>query len=36
MVSIRTERPSVSDTGTHGNHEPIGQGWNDGYIYNTQ
>ena len=35
-VPIRTERPSVREPGTHGNHAPIGHAQNDVYSANSQ
>ena len=35
-VPIRTDRPSVREPGTNGNHAPIGQAQNDGSSDNTQ
>ena len=35
-VPIRTERPSVREPGTNGNHAPIGQAHNDGSSTNIQ
>ena len=35
-VPSRTERPSVREPGTNGNHAPIGQAHNDGYSANSQ
>ena len=34
--TIRTEIPSVRETGTNGNHVPIGQAHNDGSSSNSQ
>ena len=35
-VPIRTEMPSVRETGTNGNHSPIGQAQNGGSSANSQ
>ena len=35
-VPIRTERPSVREPGTNGNHAPIGQAQNNGSSANSQ
>ena len=35
-VSSRTERPSVREPGTNGNHAPIGQAKNNGSSSNSQ
>ena len=35
-VPISTERTSVREPGTNGNHAPIGQAQNDGYSANSQ
>ena len=35
-VPSRTERPSVREPGTNGNHAPIGKAQNDGYSANRQ
>ena len=35
-VPSRTERPSVREAGTNGNHAPIGQSHNDGSNANSQ
>ena len=35
-VPIKTERPSVREPGTNGNHAPIGQSHNDGSSDNSQ
>ena len=35
-VPIRTERPPVRETGTNGNHDPIGQAQDDGSSANRQ
>ena len=36
MVPSRTDRPSVREPGTNGNHAPIGKAQNDGSSYSQE